>query len=169
MKAVVFCFCLLLLPCTAQTSVKRTATSTHHAAQNLKDGFAKSALQVTKMVDGETGKTSLGEDGSMLVPRETDQAIDDLDVDAQTKEEIEIVRMLNAFFMAKLSHNMRAHILSLRLETGSVSASTVSAIVETMHTKDAACSDGLEAVLRARSYHDVEACSDTALTVPIPD
>lgn len=193
MKTVVFSFCLLALPCAAQTSAKHTSAPTHDTTHNLKDDFAKSAFRVLRMVEGETGEFSLGEDGSILVPKVTNQATDDLDADAQTKEEMAVVDAVNTFFLARLHDNMTIKHISALIEAASLDANrdsidkvgadnapplltplqiadavSKSPTVALIHVKESACSEGLEAVLKERSYHEVSACSKDALAVPSP-
>lgn len=182
MKIAILCFCLVL-PGAAQTSVTPTApAATAPAAtaptQNLKEDFAKSVFRVLRKIEGDTSYGGISQTGEVTVPREINQAISDLDIDAQTKEDQAVVKVLNTFFNAKASHNMQIALLSKKVEilqefcyNKSVfdNAVSESPMVAEIQAKEAACTGGLEAVLRARNYHDVEACSSTAQAVPGPD
>jgi hypothetical protein len=201
-KTLVLGFFLLVLPCAAQTSVTPGSATPTAATQNLKDEFAKSAFRVLRMIEGESGEGGMSSDGRMTVPRETNQAISDLDIDAQTKEDQAIVKVLNDFFLAKTAHNTQISILSekakwalyaarqaaappisqdwrhpatespLEQQLRNIQPSDVVAMSPTViaiHDKEAACSAGLEAVLRARNYQEVASCHGDALEVPTPD
>jgi PEGA domain len=183
MKTLLLC-CVLTLQSVAQTpstTVAKKNTATDSAAiQNLKDDFAKSSLRVLRMIESETGDMSVGRDGSVLVPRSTNQAINDLDIDAITKEDQEVVNALQVFFNARLLHNLDIQILATKakialmvadLPRGPLQVSDLvakSPTVVKIHSNEAACSSELEAALRARIYHVVAACSATALNVESP-
>jgi hypothetical protein len=177
MKTLLFCCCLFTVPSIAQTVANDPAAA---ASSNLKDDFAKSGLRVLKMIEGETGESNIGSDGSLLVPRSTSQAIDNLDVDAQTKDDLEVVRVLQVFFRAKINHNVDIHILSMMasnallaadLPRGPLQVSDLvakSPTIVKIHSNEVACSSELEAALRARKYREIAACSEEALAVVTP-
>jgi PEGA domain len=185
MKTLLLCCCVLTLQSVAQTAstvVAKKNTATDPAAiQNLKDDFAKSSLRVLKMIERETGKMSKGQDGGYLVPRATSQAIDDLDVDAETKADQSIVSMLNDFFEAKVMDNLIISTISTMAQTALLTANlprgplqvsdlvAKSLTVVKIHSNEAACSSELDAALRARIYHVVAACTATALNAVIPE
>jgi hypothetical protein len=159
---------------------KRSPASQVVAAKNLTDDFAKSALRVLKMIEAETGEPSLAQNGGILVPRTTNQAIDDLDVDAETKTDQAVVSVLHRFFIAKLEHNTAVSILSSMADSALVLAhhrdgpSQVSDIVSQSPTvakinaQESACSSELESALRSRNYHEVPACTKEALEIETP-
>jgi len=148
--------------------------------QNLKDDFAKSSLRVLKMIEGETGEISQGPDGSTRVPRSTSQALDDLDVDAQSKDDQAVVSVLKDFFLARVTDNMYIEILSTMAHTTLLVAGlprgplqtadlvSKSPTVVKIGSIESACSLGLEAALRSRNYQNVPACTQAALNVDMP-
>jgi hypothetical protein len=155
-----------------------------------------------RAIEAETGKAGTSQDGGLTVPRATNQLVDDLDIDAQTKEEQAVVKMLKDFFVVKVSHNREIDNLSIeaeerlkialydsmgppsqdwrklpvfsprtqhleKLQPSDVVAKSPTVI--SIHTKEAACTDALEAMLRSRNYQAIEACHLDALSVPVPD
>ena len=62
--------------------------------QNLKDAFAIHALHVLGLIEGETDKLDMSQDGRLLYPRVPNEAINDLHDEAQTKEELAVVEDL---------------------------------------------------------------------------
>jgi hypothetical protein len=156
----------------------------------LKDDFAKNALRVVKKIEAETGGLSMGSDGGILVPTVTNQAIDDLDIDAQTKADHAVVQMLNDFFLAKLGYNMKIRTISALVSAASIHLATVSIGTDSprrrlsplevadlvaksptvllIHVKESACAESLELILRARTYKKIDVCSEESLSVTTP-
>jgi hypothetical protein len=93
---VVCCVILSIAPAYGQ-GTKHSPAPRNVASKNLTDNFAKSALRVLKMIQAETEEPSLAQNGGVLVPRTTNQAIDDLDVDAETKTDQAVVLCCTAF------------------------------------------------------------------------
>jgi hypothetical protein len=150
----------------------RSHTRRSHAKSEgrlRKECFSRFALD-----RGETGEGGVSPDGRLTVPRETNQAISYLDIDAQTKEDQPVVKVLSDFFLAKTTHNTEISTLFINVqsqrrychESIPDTAISESQMVVAIHSKEAACSEGLEAALRARSYRDVEACFSSAQIVP---
>jgi hypothetical protein len=75
------------------------------SAGTLKVDFAKSSLRTLKMIEGETGQFTIGQDGGFLVPRHTSEAMDNLDLDAETSIDTAVVKTLNDFLTARLMNN----------------------------------------------------------------
>lgn len=107
MKRCFLCLALAVCPCLAQTSATTAAKHTPVGSSNqgLNDEFAKSSLRVLKMIEGETGTFQIGTNGGLLVPHATHQALDNLDVEAQSKSERTVSGVLLTFFNALLAHN----------------------------------------------------------------
>lgn len=164
------CHCLLILclaiPATAQSTPK------------LPDDFARSAFKVLKVIEGETGQLSQAADGSILVPRDTKTAINDLDADAATADEQLVVHELDAVFNRRLEHNTELAIAAmtasnyLMIHGQSRERADVAALVAKLpqvaaiHQKEAVCFQDMEATLRSRSVDPIAACSKESMTVP---
>ena len=78
-----FCLVLAAFPCIAQKPAITAGSSNQGGL--LKDDFAKSSLRLLKMIEGETGSFQMSPSGALLVPHATHEALDNLDVDAQSK------------------------------------------------------------------------------------
>ena len=179
-------FALIVLPFPAQPSARTVAqqSSGRSSQVSLKDEFAKSSLRILRMIEGETAAVEEGADGSLLVPRATQDALDNLDVDAQTKPEQAVVGVLNAFFTARLTHNTSIAAIAAKISLSLSGKDTyqdedqralrVSELVSKdpavaeMRDKESACSTQLEAELRSRRYHALPACGKEALAVETP-
>jgi hypothetical protein len=179
MRISVLCFALIALPTLAQTPSKtanQQAVSRRGTQSPLKDEFAKSSLRALRMIQGETSAFTVGQDGSLLVPRVTQDVLDNLDADAQTKTEQAVVGVLNTFFIARLTHNTFISDISAKINLSlsgkqneylymdedqralmvSGLASKDLAVAE-MRNKELACSTQLEATLRSRRFRELPA------------
>lgn len=167
--------CLAVLLCTVPATAQPA-----QPAPRLPDAFGRSAFRVLKMIEGEAGRPIVS-GGHTLVPRETNQAIDDLDADAATADERTVVTELHTVFDAKLRHNEVLHLLSLRahadLVTRGVNSGPAdvleavqnSPVVVEIHSKETLCFTELEAALRGREARQTASCDRPALHVSLPE
>ncbi len=182
MHRIIFCFALATLTCLAQTKTAEKRASTGSNQGFLKDAFAKNSLRVLKMIEGETGAFQLSPSGGLLVPHATHEALDNLDIEAQSKSEQMVSATLLNLFHARLAHNSSIAVVS-SLVSLAISQSdsyrdatperiavttSKSPAVEEMKAKESACSTEIDTLLRSRKFHPIAACTETALTVITP-
>ncbi len=184
MNKIILCFALAAFPCLAQTKAttagKRASTGNNQGF--LKDDFAKSSLRVLRKIEGETGAFQLSPSGGLLVPHATHEALDNLDIEAQSKSEQMVSGVLLTFFNARLAHNNSIAAVSSMVflaisESDSyrdsaperiAAITSKSPAVREMKIKELACSTEIETLLRNRKFHSIAACTETALTVVTP-
>ena len=137
--------------------------------QSLSDDFAKAGLRALKAIEGTLGTLSF-DNGSIAVPRQTQELIDNADAEARTEGEKAVVAALNKFFVGKLGNNLERQVLKpasynaeseLRAQT---ELENNPKNVE-MNLKEAACSHALDDVLRTRHFSGMPAaCAEVTLT-----
>ncbi len=170
-----FVACLLLtLPGISQTAHKSN-TTTHPAAKNLSDTFAKSALRTLFTVDSNYLSLDLPDTVELQMSRELNKAVSDLDADATTKPERQVVETLYGYATQKSLHNLAKKAISAEADLNVIrpfmDRSDVlkrDTALKSMDEKELACRTAFEAALRARSWRTLPACSDEALDVKIP-
>ena len=181
-----FLLCCYLLCFTARAQSRHVANPIKTAKQSapkpapLSDAFAKSALRLLRMIEAETGALTTSKDGGYLVPRATSQAIDDLDVDATSADEVAIVSALKQLFSARTLNNLSvstfytladAELISAGQPRGTANITSLvreSPTVLQIHRQEAACEAEMEAALRSRLFSSAPACSEKALDVVVP-
>jgi hypothetical protein len=170
-----FVVCLLLtLPGISQTAHKPNTTA-HPAAKNLSDTFAKSALRALFVVNSDYLAFDSPGTVAFQMSRESDKAVSDLDADATTKQERQVVETLSGYATQKSLHNLAKKAVSAEADLNVVRPfmdrsdvlNRVTAL-KSMDEKEHACRTAFEAALRARSWRTLPACSDEALHVEIP-
>lgn len=155
------------------------------ASQPLSDVFAKNALRTLRMIEGEASSAEIAEDGGILFPRATTEALDNLDVDARTKAEQSVASTLRTLFTARMVHNTTIGAISSKIGLAyqdkhpdayndPLRVIKIAGIVSTsptvirMHSVESACSSDLDALFRARKYHAVASCDQAALDIQSP-
>lgn len=152
----------------AASSASSTATNDTVAAdapkQHLSDDFAKAGLKALKAIEGTLGKLSL-ENGSIAVPRQTQELIDNADAEARTDEERAIVAALNKFYIGRLTNNLERELLK-PASYNTESELRAQAELENnprnieMNFREAACANTIDEMLRARDFTgNPEACA----------
>ena len=101
MKKLLICVALFALPAVCQTVAKPIS----HGGSTLKESFAKASLRVLRVIEGELGSFDIGADGEIDAPRLSQQACDDLDVDAQSTTERLASDTLQTLLKTRLMHN----------------------------------------------------------------
>src|ERR1035438_8551833 len=166
--------CLLLtLPGISQTAHKPT-TNSPPAPKNLSDTFAKSALRALFTVNRDYLAFDDPGTPGFEMSREAHKAVSDLDADATTKQEQEVVSTLSGYDLQKDLNNLARKAVYSMAEVylirhpmdGRELLKRVTAL-KTMDDTENACSTSLEAALRQRSWHTLPACSNDALTVEV--
>lgn len=164
---------LLTLPGISQTAHKPN-TPAHPAAKNLSDTFAKSALRALFVVDSDYLAFDSPGTVAFQMSRDSNKAISDLDADATTKQEQQVVQTLSGYALQKSVNNLARKAVYSMAEVylirhpmdGRELLKRVTAL-KTMDDTENACSTSLEAALRQRSWHTLPACSNDALTVEV--
>jgi hypothetical protein len=152
-----------------------------HPRTEIEGCLCYSCSHVLGLIEGEADKLDMSQDGRPLYPRVPMEAVNDLHDEAQTKEELAVVEdLLYPFFQARLSNNTTistlsylagAALIDANLPRGPMQISDVvskSPTVVAIHTKEAACYEGLETMLRSRAYQAILACSLDVVAVPSP-
>jgi len=144
MKILISCFLYLVAfqAALAQSSPPR---------QTFHEQFAKAGLRALLAIRGETG-TATSSNGGVLVPRRTQELIDDAEVEASTSVELTMVTWLKALFLKRLNDNDFVS----RGQTDDFRES----MAKVLTIGEAACGDQLEKILRSRVYSRPRACED---------
>lgn len=132
--------------------------------QNVSDEFAQAGLKALRSIQGTLGTLSFS-GGSIAVPRTVQDLIDGADADARTDGEKAVVSLLNKFFIGRLMNNMQREIIK------PISYNTESELKaqkeladnpqnKDMNAREAACSDALDSILRARHFAERPAACD---------
>ncbi len=138
-------------------------------SENLSDAFAKAGLKALHGIEGTLAKPSL-DNGSITVPRQIQELIDNADAEARTEEERTVVKALSKFFLGRLSDNLQREIIMLKFGTYSEerriqaekSLEKDPENIE-MNAGEAACSAALNVILRNRHFDAFpEACNVNA-------
>jgi hypothetical protein len=144
------------------TAVSKSPVPAHRKAaseapkQNLSDDFAKAGLKALRGIERTLGQPSL-EGGSIAVPRQTQELIDNADAEAQTDEEKAVVAALNSFYLGRLMNNLERQIMkpaSYNEESearAQVSLDNNPRNIE-MNSREGVCSHVLDDILRSRHY-----------------
>lgn len=124
--------------------------------QNLSDDFAKAGLKALRAIERTLDKPSF-EGGSIAVPRQTQELIDNADAEARTDEEKAVVAALNNFYIGRLMNNLERELLkppSYNEESELKSQAEVEKNPRNieMNSREAACSRLLDEMLRARQF-----------------
>lgn len=138
----------------------------------LTDEFAKSSLRVLRKVEEETEGYEVSSDGSMLAPRLTQEALDDLDIDATSTAEQAVVHTLQLGLTAHLMDN--TSIAAIVSEIGLYEAEGYGesdlhivegrAAIHEMKLKESSCYLPLEEMLRGRKFRAIPNCSEAVLS-----
>jgi hypothetical protein len=126
--------------------------------QNLSDDFAKAGLKALRGVESTLGVPS-EQGGAIAVPRQPQELIDNTDAEARTEEEKSIVAALNSFYLGRLINNLERDNLLLEVGTyseesrarGQAEMEKNPRVLE-MKSREAACSNLLDDILRSRHY-----------------
>jgi hypothetical protein len=135
--------------------------------QNLNDEFSKASLRA---IDGELHTANLTT-GRLVVPRDTQELIDNADSDARTVQERAVVKLLSDLFLLKLAINRNRDSFRKSAEAFSdiVDAGTLATVADSqpatkdMLARQSACSNALDSILRMRTLVDTpKECSNLA-------
>src|ERR1019366_8024661 len=136
------------------SSASSTATNNAVAAdapkQNLSDDFAKAGLKALKAIEGTLGQVSI-ENGSIAVPRQPQELIDNADAEARTDAERTIVAALNKFYIGRLENNMDRELLTPHYSWQTQSEAQAEQAIK-MNSREAACSNAIDQMLRTRDF-----------------
>jgi hypothetical protein len=98
------------------------------------------------------------QDGSIAVPRQAQELIDNTDAEARTEEEKAIVATLNSFYLGRLMNNLERDGFLLKFAYSAESRARGQEKLEKdprsieMNSREAACSHVLDDILRSRHY-----------------
>lgn len=146
----------------------------------LPDDFARSAFKVLKGVESEAGEYTL-DAGRLLEPKASSAGINDLDADATTQDERQVVSTLKSFLDSRLTHNTELHVLSARARNLLLSRNLphspadvsellrTSPTVSAIQVREDQCSLPFEAALRSRSWTQIAACGADHQAVALPE
>jgi hypothetical protein len=153
---------------TGQTAATKSASS--GGRQKLGDDFSKAALRALKAIQGDASTPDLRA-GNLYVDRQTQEAIDNADVEARTSGERAIVELLNSLYVEHLILNLTEQNVALKYEIDSdavgrdnrkLDASDKTAgdpEVQRRAKRESACASALDGILRARAFAAPAACA----------
>jgi len=177
------CLRLIVLILFFAPRVTNAQESNRDRPQPMSNEFVRASLKALKTIDGESGWAIHRGDGQVTVPRETQESVDNADIEARRDGEKEIVAILNRLFHLKMVINAhRDDILNSPIGVDPASGSYVPLSKEErkrrastdpdiakMDAARAICSSALDALLRSGTYErSPEECSKHSLRqIPI--
>jgi hypothetical protein len=137
----------------------------------MSDNFSKASLKALKAIERDASVPKIV-DGSLMVNRQTQSAIDDADVEAVSTDEKATVKVLNDLYTKHELNNLKRNTVHLQYESKAYgqkdSASALEKVddavaadpqVIEMDKAESACSNALEEMLRSRSFSIQATCT----------